>query len=271
MIPRKKLLKAFGITRKTLDHYNDIKLLCPINTDEIVAAKELGFKPEWQYEDDAMQKLQLIQIFRALDYEPAEIKKFFDESEYILDDAMTKLLAKKKEIDGMINIVKMLQATASIPQSAARAIEKMNVEYLWAGKNYSEQLSELKTVMADSTMFEESESEWMVPLLQLLFSVIGYKDKAPSSDEVQIVLWEAYKFFINIFLEEEGDQEIIDHIDEVIHEPELIDSFCEMSEGIMADALKDEFVARYGEDTLSFFVEAVRFFKTTQANHNSDL
>ena len=270
MIPRKKLLKAFGITRKTLEHYKDIDLLCPVNKDEIASAKELGFKPEWQYEDDAMRKLQLIQIFRALDYEPAEIKKFFEESESILDDAMTKLLAKRKDIDGMINIVRLLQITTNIPESAMKAIENINVEYLWGGKNYSDQLKKLKTDMAGNNMFEDSESEWIVPLIQIFFSIIGYKDKGAESEEVQALLWEAYKFYVDVFLSEEHDPDLVAHIDEFIHEPVFINSFCGITDTYKKE-FKDELIAQYGEDGLDFITRAVEYFRKTQAKHNPDL
>lgn len=265
MIARKKLVKTFGITRKTLDHYKDIGLLVPINEDEIKAAKEYGFKPEWQYDDAAFQKLQLIQIFRALDYEPAEIKSFFDNSEFILDDAMDKLLAKKKEIDAMINIVKLLQVTSDLPESAAKAIQNINPEYMWGGRNYSEQLTELKQTMSDSTLFADKDVEWIWPIYQLLFCVIGYQDKGADSNEVQSVLEETYKLFCDTLIDQDNDEELKAHRDEIYTDPDMYDAFYEMAYGLVDDDTKDIFATRYGENCLNFYIEAIDIFKN---NHN---
>lgn len=261
MIPRKRLLKQFGITRKTLDHYNDIKLLCPVNIDEIESGKQLGFKPEWQYDDDAMNKLQLIQIFRALDYEPAEIKGFYEKSESILDNAMDKLIAKQKEIEGMINIVKMMQSVSNLPESLVNSIEGINLEYIWGEKPYNDQIEELKEVLSGSDLYEDEQAKWAIPMIQIMFLIIGFKDKGPNSEEVQNLLWETYQYFIDIMLEEEDDQELYEHREELLEEKEPLEAFYNMTSLIISDALKDEIISKYGEEIYSFMISSIEVFK----------
>lgn len=88
-----EVCKMVGVTRKTLQQYNDIGLLKP------TVKTEGGY---WLYDDESIQMLMTIQVFVEAGYKRAEIKPLLtakqDELPEILTDAIEKLKAKRARI-----------------------------------------------------------------------------------------------------------------------------------------------------------------------------
>ena len=149
MVARKTLIKKFGISRKVLDHYNKLGLLCPSNINEIENGKQVGLKPEWKYDDDAYNTLRLIEILRFIKQEPADIKELFEKSDSILDDVMTKLINNKKELEKMMVFVKVLQISSNIPKSAKTKLEYFNCKYLLNDQKFRDRLEDFFKTLPD--------------------------------------------------------------------------------------------------------------------------
>ena len=69
MKTRKEIEEMFGITRKTLEEYNRIGLVCPIQE---------GFGGRWYYDEDAERKLIAIRIFVEAGFQRKRIKEILE-------------------------------------------------------------------------------------------------------------------------------------------------------------------------------------------------
>ena len=267
MITRKELLKAFGITRKTLDHYNDIKLLCPANSDEIKAAKGTGLKPEWSYKDDDYSRLQIIQVLRAVDYEPSEIKKLLDEKELteILEMSLDKLNQKKKSIDGMIGIIKRIQLAQQIPEHTLEALAGIDIKQLMGDKDYATFLEEAKNTLSDSSVLDDDESKMPIHLITLMYLMVEYRESGFDSEATQSVVRQAYLYFIDCcnFEEVLSEEELRskEFIQEVVLNPEFIHTFCEMILEIFDGVIGEQIDARCGPGASKFITDAINYFE----------
>jgi DNA-binding transcriptional MerR regulator len=107
MMKLSEVCRLVGITRRTLQEYNRIDLVCP------TGKTEGGY---WLYDEEAVAKLIQIQIFVEAEYERKAIKKLLESPKLDLvkeyDQLIERLSVKKKRIDGMINSIKIIRLSA---------------------------------------------------------------------------------------------------------------------------------------------------------------
>ena len=259
MIARKQLLKEFGVSRKVLDRYNELGLLCPSNIDEIKAGKQVGQKPEWKYEDDAYNKLYFIEILRFIGYEPSEIKNLIEESESILDDIMSMLVKKKKDLEKMINFVKIMQITSNVPETTIAALTNCNSKYMLNNQNIRDRLEYIKENISENIGdLELDDDDIVIKLSNLIFSIIGYQDKEPGSDEVQSFIWEVYSIYMKKRFEK---SKYYKYLDECLSYSKFISEFVNEIENDFIKENMEYFKSIYDEKSINYIIDALDFFR----------
>ncbi len=107
----REVSKMVKITRRTLQEYNRIGLVKPSAKTE---------QDYWLYDDAAIQKLMLIRIYAEAGYTRAEIRQLLDSPmgsvQGELDSIIKTLEEKRKRIDGMISVIRMLQQMGNMPE-----------------------------------------------------------------------------------------------------------------------------------------------------------
>lgn len=97
--------KLAGISVRTLHHYDAIGLLSPTKTTEA------GYR---LYDDDALERLQCILIFKELEFPLNDIKQILDSPNFERNKALEqqiKLLTMKKEhLENLIDLARGIQA-----------------------------------------------------------------------------------------------------------------------------------------------------------------
>jgi len=94
-----------GISIRTLHHYDAIGLLSPTTTTEA------GYR---LYDEDALERLQCILIFRELEFPLKDIKEILDSPNFernkALDQQIKLLTMKKEHLENLIDLARGIQA-----------------------------------------------------------------------------------------------------------------------------------------------------------------
>lgn len=238
-----------GITRRTLQEYDRIKLVCP--TDKT----EGGY---WLYDDEAILKLILIQVFIEAGYERKAIKKLLESPKLDLvheyDELIEKLSAKRKRINGMINSIKMIKLSALLPESIAQPFGKVDLSKIYLRKSFSESWNESIDTAADFDDLDSVEAKQFLPLMSIL-SMLGYlQGEEINSRKVQDCVRSLIEYIMKI-AHEDNDTE------EIIGEKEGAEVLLELVTEILSDPEKStDFNEYVGEGATDFIVKAIRAF-----------
>ena len=96
--------KLAGISIRTLHHYDAIGLLSPTETTEA------GYR---LYNEDALERLQCILLFRELEFPLKDIKKILDSPNFernkALEQQIELLTMKKEHLENLIDLAKGIQ------------------------------------------------------------------------------------------------------------------------------------------------------------------
>ena len=102
--------KLIGVSKRTLQYYNEIGLLSPTEYTES------GYR---LYDDVAVEKLWKILLLRELGYQLKDIKKIFDDPDFDLRESIgkhIKVLTKKKErLENLIGYASIIKMTGIAP------------------------------------------------------------------------------------------------------------------------------------------------------------
>lgn len=102
--------KLIGVSKRTLQYYDEIGLLSPTEYTES------GYR---LYDDIAMKKLWKILLLKELGYQLNDIKKILDDLDFDLRDWIEKhikILTKKKErLENLIGYASIIKMTGIIP------------------------------------------------------------------------------------------------------------------------------------------------------------
>lgn len=132
----KEICKEVGVTRKTLRLYKEKGLVKPSNIGDDDKNED---KIPWEYEDDAIDTLFLIKIFKEVGYSLEEIKQklemvnvhFQTEVDHMID----KLIAKKHYIDGLIIYLIDRKSYSALPQKTREVLEKVDLSEAFRAKS----------------------------------------------------------------------------------------------------------------------------------------
>lgn len=156
-----------GVSIRTLHHYDAIDLLKPSKVTDA------GYR---LYNDAALSRLQIILMFRELQFPLKEIKAILDSPEFDINEALsqqiTLLKLQQKHIEGLISLARSIQEKG-VNEMGFHAFEKTELEQFaeevkkrWgttqayqeyeqknAGKTDSEQTAAAKQIMQVFTEF----------------------------------------------------------------------------------------------------------------------
>lgn len=258
-----EVCKMLGITRKTLQQYNDIGLLKP------TAKTEGGY---WLYDEDSIRILMTIQVFVEAGYKRAEIKPLLtakqDELPGILTDTIEKLKAKQVRIDGMINYFQMLVNIADLPPEAFKTFCRVDLNRAFEQKNFKSFFEETLDIASskdgDGEAVQASVAFWL-----RLSAVGALVSKGVDSEIVQDNIKMAYESYINCILQGLSNDErnefdtfpIADRI--IIFKESVFDLLSEQE-------ASENLTAQYGKESVPFIKKAVLTFCEAQRFKRED-
>ena len=181
MKKRSEVCKIVGVTRKTLEGYDDLGLLHP------TSKTEQGY---WLYDEKAIAKLFNIQLFVEAGYDRKKIKKIYEAKDVDIFDqyrqVVDSLKAKRERIDGMIDMLNaMLNGIESLPTEAARALLKADITNIYVGKSYTDYLTDSINIASKATEESRLLNEFGTYLAYRLVALGCMKDQDPESEAVQ--------------------------------------------------------------------------------------
>ena len=242
--------KIVGVTRRTLQEYDKIELLKPTSTTE---------NRYWLYDDAAIQKLILIQIFVEGGYERKSIKALLESPTLDMLEEFDRLIdtleKKRKKIDGMINTIKTLKLTARLPESTLRAMGKMDVTRIYRDKSFKSYLEDSIENAAKYTEADNAEAEVYMPFWYNLTAIGCLMGMPEDSAQVQAVVEQSYKDMIEMAKEDE------DNSDEDLTDAELAEAFLEGIHEMVDDPEFLQMVElQCGEGAAAYITRAVQVF-----------
>lgn len=249
-----EVCKIIGVTRRTLQEYNTIGLLHPSDKTEA------GY---WLYDENAIRKLMLIQIFVQCGYKRKKIKDILERpSRDLLDEfdtLITTLEEKQKKIDGMINAIKMLQIVYKLPMSILQAMQRVELENIYKEKSFLAGLQEYITGLTEYKEIDVKESELYIKNWYALVSIGCYKDMPLDSSEVVVC--------INNFVDSVFD--ICSYIDnhEKVKEDEIIEIMGEFVEEMLSDKdVESSLELQCGTGAKEYIINAINEYAKNKAS-----
>ena len=245
-----EVCKIVGVTRRTLQEYDKVGLLKPTSTTEG------GY---WLYDDAAIQKLLLIQIFVEVGYERKTIKALLESPTLDMLEEFERLIdtleKKRKRIDGMINTIKNLKLTAKLPESTLRAMGNMDVTRIYKDKSFASYLEESIVNAAEYTEADSAEAELYMPFWYNLVAIGCFMGMPEDSAQVQTAVEQSYKDMIEMAKEDEDDS------DEDLTDAELAEAFLEGIQEMVNDPeLLQVIELQCGEGAAEYIIRAVQVF-----------
>lgn len=191
----KEVSRLTGVSIRTLHYYDYIGLLKPSKMTEA------GYR---LYDDTALERLQMILLFRELNFSLKEIKNIIDCPDFdrkeVLDRQIRFLELQREHIDDLITLARGIQITGvnymdfsafdtrKIDEYAAQA------KAMW-GKTEAYKEFEQKTAKLTDT--EKNESS--VRLMKLFEKIGGFRDLSPASEDAQMLVEELKNFITENF------------------------------------------------------------------------
>ena len=198
-----QVCKKMGTTRQALRGYEDMGLLPPT---------EIAANGQWMYDDLALSRLGVIQIFTEADYSRKKIKEILENPQTIYDEmekAIELLEEKKKHIEGYITTLKLFVKFRDMPEETKRlAGETFDLASFTEKKNFSEYLDDLITISSRHTDSERNQMLEFGPFVTHFALLAKSKGLPPDSPEIQAEVGALLKDVIAVLMEkqvESGD------------------------------------------------------------------
>lgn len=253
-----EVCRLIGVTRRALQGYDEIGLLK--HTDETPA----GY---WLYNDQALNKLVLIQIFVEIGYSRSHIKEILSKSDLDLKKecsvAIEALQHKKEKIDQMIKFLEVNKEILSLPMSVTQPLENIDVKKVFHNASFSELTRKNMELLSKTAVPNKNELRQQIRLAVPLIKIGYLNGEDPTSPEVQGLI-ETFLDAI-IELDEEDDENIFLEEKEKIPDDIMRLIF---AKSISLDA--DEFFANkdfqelitlaYGEGAAEFMAKAIEVY-----------
>ncbi len=246
--------RIVGVSRRTLQGYDEIGLLHP------TAKTEKGY---WLYDDTAVKKLILIQLFIETGYERKRVKQLLEAPMLDLMEEFNHVIArledKRKRIDAMIDNIKKIKLIARLPEETLKALGSMDVATLYKEKSFSDYWKETVDEAPTDSNDDEEEFELYSRLIYHLAAIGLLHDKPVDSPEVVAnveLLFDYLYHHMDMLLENEKSENSSDAIGiaiiEILAEPEAIDLLETLS----------------GGKTASYVIKAVKHYCNTLKEEN---
>ena len=256
----REVSKMVKITRRTLQEYNRIGLVKPSAKTE---------HDYWLYDDAAIQKLMLIRIYAEAGYTRAEIRQLLDSPmgsvQGELDSIIKTLEEKRKRIDGMISVIRMLQQVGNLPEDALKFMEDVDMAQAYWEKSFSESLDEMINMLAEYDASDREDiNSWSYFWYNLVS--IGHSIGMPADSEaVQRVVRELYRSMEKLPYDEAEELVLPEDAEAGLTEEENIEIFCEIMRELMEDQeLRGQIEKQCGSGGVKQILKAIEVFQEKQ-------
>lgn len=252
-----EVCKLVGVTRRTLQEYDQIGLLKP--TDKTDA----GY---WLYDNKAIQKLIFIQIFIEAGYKRKDIKKIIESpqldvmAEY--DKTIEVLLEKRKRIDGMINSIRTIQNVARVPEPSLRALNKINLDRIYEQKDFKKCLDESILNAANYDEADIEESNLYIPFWYQLIAIGCLMDETPDSQTVQECVQSYHDYLMEKLLEEDETEDMDECTEKDV--AKLLQEFTQ--EMFKDEEILEMITSQCGDEAADFIGKALQMYTDKASN-----
>ena len=232
--------KLAGISIRTLHHYDAIGLLSPTKTTEA------GYR---LYDEEALERLQCILIFRELEFPLKDIKEILDSPNFernkALEQQINLLTMKKEHLENLIDLARGIQAIGVKKLMDFEAFDTKKID------EYAKQAKESYGTTPAYKEFEEkskgrtSEQEKAISIgMMNIFADFGkLLSFEPSDEAVQAKVAELRAYITEHFYN---------------CTPEILLSLGEMYAG--GGSMTDNINKYAGEGTAEYAAEAIRIY-----------
>lgn len=171
-----------GVSIRTLQYYDKIGLLPPADYTEV------GYR---LYDDETLQKLQIILLFRELEFPLKDIRRIIEspvfDREKALEQQIHILELKKEHIENLINLARGVKKSGVKDMTDFTAFDTAKIDdYIAKAREYwgdTAAFKEFEEKNADRT--SEENAGINTELMKIFAQFGGMKDMDPASPKVQ--------------------------------------------------------------------------------------
>lgn len=171
-----------GVSIRTLQYYDKIRLLPPADYTEV------GYR---LYDDETLQKLQIILLFRELEFPLKDIRRIIEspvfDREKALEQQIHILELKKEHIENLINLARGVKKSGVKDMTDFTAFDTAKIDdYIAKAREYwgdTAAFKEFEEKNADRT--SEENAGINTELMKIFAQFGGMKDMDPASPKVQ--------------------------------------------------------------------------------------
>ncbi len=171
-----------GVSIRTLQYYDKIGLLPPADYTEV------GYR---LYDDETLQKLQIILLFRELEFPLKDIRRIIEspvfDREKALEQQIHILELKKEHIENLIDLARGVKKSGVKDMTDFTAFDTAKIDdYIAKAREYwgdTAAFKEFEEKNADRT--SEENAGIITELMKIFAQFGGMKDMDPASPKVQ--------------------------------------------------------------------------------------
>lgn len=171
-----------GVSIRTLQYYDKIGLLPPADYTEV------GYR---LYDDETLQKLQIILLFRELEFPLKDIRRIIEspvfDREKALEQQIHILELKKEHIENLIDLARGVKKSGVKDMTDFTAFDTAKIDdYIAKAREYwgdTAAFKEFEEKNADRTLEENAGIN--TELMKIFAQFGGMKDMDPASPKVQ--------------------------------------------------------------------------------------
>lgn len=171
-----------GVSIRTLQYYDKIGLLPPADYTEV------GYR---LYDDETLQKLQIILLFRELEFPLKDIRRIIEspvfDREKALEQQIHILELKKEHIENLIDLARGVKKSGVKDMTDFTAFDTAKIDdYIAKAREYwgdTAAFKEFEEKNADRT--SEENAGINTELMKIFAQFSGMKDMDPASPKVQ--------------------------------------------------------------------------------------
>ena len=171
-----------GVSIRTLQYYDKIGLLPPADYTEV------GYR---LYDDETLQKLQIILLFRELEFPLKDIRRIIESPDFDREKALEQqihiLELKKEHIENLIDLARGVKKSGVKDMTDFTAFDTAKIDdYIAKAREYwgdTAAFKEFEEKNADRT--SEENAGINTELMKIFAQFGGMKDMDPASPKVQ--------------------------------------------------------------------------------------
>lgn len=177
-----EMSRLTGVSIRTLQYYDKIGLLPPADYTEV------GYR---LYDDETLQKLQIILLFRELEFPLKDIRRIIEspvfDREKALEQQIHILELKKEHIENLIDLARGVKKSGVKDMTDFTAFDTAKIDdYIAKAREYwgdTAAFKEFEEKNADRT--SEENAGINTELMKIFAQFGGMKDMDPASSKVQ--------------------------------------------------------------------------------------